>query len=337
MSSSPSPTSGTEPASPPARAVLVSADPARTLAALGAAFEDIALLGSGQVAAELERLAGTPAPLAIVVDGPAAAEVTAAVVDHVLARPERLLAVAVTEQPTPLGGPEYAGLGLVGAGRLGALPVTWWSADPSADLSRVPRTSTAAAAAGGPSSVDADTFAAQAQLLRADLDREPASEPAPAPAQDPAGATAPPGAERTRPAARPERAAPRLRHRVAFAGALVAAGAVAGAAVAQLGADVVRGVALLGTAALILVLLSGVLALRTLAAELRAQAAGTRRLRKHLDRGMSQLAGRAQASDAKLSRMRATLRQIEARVAVVSSARVDVDRRAATDDPDLPR
>jgi hypothetical protein len=72
--------------------------------------------------------------------------------------------------------------------------------------------------------------------------------------------------------------------------------------------------------AVALLLAWGVRAIRGLTVQLQTQADQSARLGDELDRGMRQLTKRAQANDVRTVRMRDSLREIEARLAVVSSA-----------------
>ena len=78
--------------------------------------------------------------------------------------------------------------------------------------------------------------------------------------------------------------------------------------------------ALLFAATLALLLAWGVRAIRGLTVQVQTQADHASRLGDDLDRGMRQLTKRAQANDVRTVRMRDSLREIEARLAVVSSA-----------------
>ncbi|MFC6042178.1 hypothetical protein [Nocardioides hankookensis] len=303
-------------------------DPLRTLEALGDSFEDVLLARLDQVRADLDA-ASAAGDIVVVVDGPVPAEVQEAVVDHVMVHSGVLLALGVPRESASLGGVEHAGLKIIGGGRLGDLPVTWWaaaSADP-VDPSDLPGGPTIALPVS--SSVDPDAFGARAQLLRSELELARTERP-------PAGgqrAAVPRPPRRTGAAAAPS-AAPvvaqrrlRRRQRLALAAlALLGVGVLAGVGLAQVVSDPVAGLTLVAAAAILALLLWGVLVLRRLAVRLEEQAARHRRLSRELDRSLRRLTKRVQVIDTRGLRMRETLRDVEARLAVVSTAAPNAGR-----------
>lgn len=313
----------------PGRALLVAADPLRTLEALGDSFEDLMLARLDGIR---DDLAEASRDVVVVVDGPVPAEVTEAVVDHVLAHSGALLALGVSRESTSLGGAEYAGLKIVGGGRLADLPVTWWVAADARVVDPAELPGGSAAGAAGAAVIDPDAFGAQAQILRADLELAHANRVA-ATAHDAADAAPNPSANES---TAPEAVAPparrvahtrlRLRHRIVIAAGLVGVGVVSGVGLTQLGGDPVAALTLVSLAAVLLLLLWGVVAVRSLALRVKEQADWTRSLGKDLDRGLRQLTKRSLAADARGLRMRDTLREIEARLAVVSSAAFNAGR-----------
>ncbi|GAA4701363.1 hypothetical protein [Nocardioides conyzicola] len=322
--SSPSPSVAARPLRP-GGVLVVAAEPLRTLEALGAAFDDVLLARWDRVRADLDE-AATARGVVIVVDGVVPADVRELVVDHVTVHSGVLLALGVPRENASLGGVDSAGLKIIGGGRLGELPVTWWAA---ADLGPVdPRDlpGGSAAAVPGGSSIDPDAFGAHAEILRSGL--ELARVERPTATDEAAGSSAP-----RRAAAAPVPAAPPPpgRRRLAVAALAVGGGTgvLAGLGLARIASDPLAAVTLVAVAAILLVLAWGVLAIRRLTARVEEQAARTRRIRKDLERGLRQLTRRAQVIDARGLRMRDTLGEIEARLAVVSTRTSDARRGQA--------
>jgi len=312
------------------RALLVATDPAASLAALGPVFDDLVVAEVGHLAEELIELGPSGV---VVVDGPLEEPVVDAVVQHVATSPGSRLALGVSRQLTSLDGAELAGLRIVGGGRLGDLPVTWWAAaDAPAAAAAPPAEASAPPRRRGPAESD-DAFAAHAHLLRANLELaappdDRAGEPQP-------GGPAPAGTAASFPsieagvgaasAAAASGAAPSRRttlgYRLPLLLVFLAIGVALGVSLSQIWEGDVRSAAtLLLLVAVALLLAWGVRAIRGLTVQVQAQADHSARLGEELDRGMRQLTKRAQANDVRTVRMRDSLREIEARLAVVSSA-----------------
>jgi hypothetical protein len=305
-----------------------------TLEALGDSFENLLLARLDQIRDDLEEATGD---VVVVVDGPVPAEVTEAVVDHVLTHSGLLLAMGVSRESTSLGGVEYAGLKIIGGGRLAELPVTWWVAADAGVVAPADLPGGSAVGVAGASLIDPDAFGAQAQILRADLELAHAKRVAAA-AQDAADAAPSPGGSEIDPPEPAALPAPvvarkrrgRLRHRLVIAVGLVGVGLVGGVGLSELGGDPVAAVTLVALAAVLLVLLWGLVVVRRLALRVEEQGGRTRRLGRELDRGMRQLTKGLQVADVRGLRMRDTLREIEARLAVVSSAAFNAGRASTT-------
>ena len=327
------------------RALLVAADPSASLAALGPVFDDLVVAEVDHLADELAELGSSGV---VVVDGPLGESVTDAIVQHVATCPGSRLALGVSRQLTSLDGTELAGLRIVGGGRLGDLPVTWWAAaDAPPAAAAPPAEASAPPRLRGPAESD-DAFAAHAHLLRAHLelatpadDRAGDAQPGgPAPAgtitpffnaEGAAGAAvaAPPGESPSR--------RTMLGYRLPLLLVFLAIGVALGVSLSQLwGGDVQAAATLLLLVAVALLLAWGVRAIRGLTVQLQAHADHAARLGEDLDRGVRQLTKRAQANDVRTVRMRDSLREIEARLAVVSSASARANaaraRLAAADD-----
>jgi hypothetical protein len=311
------------------RALLVAADPSVSLAALGPVFDDLVVAEVDRLPDELTELGPSGV---VVVDGPLDESVTDTIVQHVATCPGSRLALGVSRQLTSLDGTELAGLRIVGGGRLGDLPVTWWAAaDAPAAAAAPPAEASAPARLRGPAESD-DAFAAHAHLLRAHLElAAPADERAgeaqpggPAPtgtvtpflnAEGAAGA-----ASDAAPGDAPSRRT-MLGYRLPLLLVFLAIGVALGVSLSQLWeGDVQAAATLLLLVAVALLLAWGVRAIRGLTVQLQGHAEHSARLSEELDRGMRQLMKRAQANDVRTVRMRDSLREIEARLAVVSSA-----------------
>lgn len=312
------------------RALLVAADPAASLAALGPVFDDLVVAEVDHLADELAELGPSGV---VVVDGPLDEPVVDAVVQHVSTCPGSRLALGVSRQLTSLDGAELAGLRIVGGGRLGDLPVTWWAAaDAPASAAAPPAEASAPARRRGPAESD-DAFAAHAHLLRAHLELatpadDRAGEPQPG-GPVPAGATTPflsvEGAGGAPSATPPPGEAPSRRtmlgYRLPLLLVFLAIGVALGVSLSQLWeGDVQAAATLLLLVAVALLLAWGVRAIRGLTLQVQTQSDHSTRLGEELERGMRQLTKRAQANDVRTVRMRDSLREIEARLAVVSSA-----------------
>lgn len=330
------------------RALLVAADPAASLSALGPVFDDLVVAELGNLAEELAELGPSGV---VVLDGPFDQPVIDTVVQHVATSPGSRLALGVSRQLTSLDGAELAGLRIVGGGRLGDLPVTWWAAaDASASAAAPPAEASAPARTRGPAESD-DAFAAHAHLLRAHL--ELASPPDDRPGEPQQGGAAPAGAAAPflsveglggapSVAAAPETPSRRtiLGYRLPLLLVFLAIGVALGVSLSQLWeGDVQAAATLLLLVAVALLLAWGVRAIRGLTVQVQTQADQSARLGEELDRGIRQLTKRAQANDVRTVRMRDSLREIEARLAVVSSAsasasaaRARLAADAATDD-----
>jgi hypothetical protein len=327
------------------RALVVAADPLRTLEALGDSFDDLQLARLDQIHDDLKE---ATTDVVVVVDGPVPPEVAETVIDHVMVNSGLLLALGVSRVSTSLGGVEYAGLKIIGGGRLADLPVTWWVAADARVVDPAELPGGDAVGAAGASGVDPDAFGAQAQILRTDLELARVSRvDAVTQDADPASTSgaevgAPPPPAAPRPRVVPRRRL-RLRYRLAAAAVLVGVGVLVGVAIAELADDPVAALTLVSLAVILLVLLWGLVVIRRLMLRVAEQSDRTRRLGRELDRGLRQLTERSRATDARARLMQGTLRAIEGRLAVVSSAafssggvRTVVTRSAADEFDDDP-
>jgi len=332
--------SASEATATPQSVIVWAAHPAAVLSSLGAAFDDVVVGSLEDAPADLvEATADTTLLLA----GPIPEPALSAVVNHVATHPGSRLALSVGDDPGSVQAEQLLGLRILGDGCLGDLPVTWWSAsDAAADLGPL--------TAGGPGGLtrsgDETGFVAQAQLLRAQRELagatsdRPSRPSAPEPAVEPAGPSTvakPRPAGRARKDAAPVVPATRsalLGYRLLLSGVLVVFGAALGVLAVELvdGDQVVWALLTVALAAAALALVWVVRTLRALSAEVRALSARTGRLRGEVDRVMARLTRRVTADAARGARTAAKIRQIESRLAVVSTASPSLERSLARAD-----
>jgi hypothetical protein len=334
-----------EPVATPRRVFLWAAEPTTVLSSLGAAFDDVVV---GSLDAPQADLAEATADTALLLAGPIPEPALRAVTNHVVTHPGSRLARSVGDGSGSVPGEQLLGLRILGDACLGELPVTWWAAsDAAADLGPL----TAEGPGGLTRPGDDAGFVAHARLLRAQRDLagstsdRPGRPGAPDLAVDPPGPSTvtkprPPGRARNRaprPAAPPAR--PRsilLGYRLPLAGVLVVLGAALGVLAAELvdGDEVVWAMLALALATVALALAWVVRTLRILSAEVRVLGGRTRRLRGDVDRVRARLAKRVVADADQGARTAAKIRQIESRIAAVSSAGPQAERSLARDNRD---
>ena len=124
--------------------------------------------------------------------------------------------------------------------------------------------------------------------------------------------------------------------RLLLALALLVVGVAVGVLIAEArdDGDVVLALVLVTLAAVVLALAWQIRATRSLASQLAEVSKRANRIERVLGSQVRQVAGRADASDTKIQRVRMRLRQLEARLAIVSTASVNFERsrtRAAGD------
>jgi len=333
--------SASEAAATPRRAILWATQPTAVLSSLGAAFDDLVVGSLDDAQADL---ADATRDTTLLVAGPIPEPALSAVVDHVLTRPGSRLALSVSDDPSSVQGEQLEGLRILGDGCLGDLPVTWWAAsDAPADLRPLTGDSP-----GGLTSSDEAGFVAHAQLLRAQRGLVGATSDRPSRPSAPEVSVDPPAASvaaKPRPANGRRNQASRvpvpaparrprsilLSYRLPLAGVLVVLGAALGVLIAELvdGEEVVWAMLTVALAAAALALAWVVRTLRVLSAEVRVLSARTGRLRGEVDRVMARLSRRAAADAERGARTAAKVRQIESRLAVVSTASPSLERSLA--------
>lgn len=332
--------SASEVAATPRRAIVWATQPIAVLSSLGAAFDDLVVGSLDDAKADL---ADATRDTTLLVAGPIPEPALSAVMDHVLTHPGSRLALSVSDDPSSVQGEQLGGIRILGDGCLGDLPVTWWAAsDAPADL--FPPTGDGP---GGLTSSDEAGFVAHAQLLRAQRGLVGATSDRPGRPAAPEVTADPPAARvvaRPRPANRrrnqasrvplPAPARPRsilLGYRLPLAGVLVVLGAALGVLVAEFvdGEEVVWAMLTVALAAAALALAWVVRTLRVLSAEVRALSARTGRLRGEVDRVLARLSRRVAADAERGARTAAKVRQIESRLAVVSTASPSLERSLA--------
>lgn len=318
------------------RALVLATQPGAALSALGASFDDLLVGSLDDVASEL---AGAGPETDVIVAGAVPGPVLDAVVDHLVAVPGTRLALSVSADPDSVRAEQLQGLRMLGDGCLGDLPVTWWAAsDAPADLR--PRSS---GPGGLTRSGDEAGFIAHARLLRAQRELAGTGQRSARPAgpdltvgangSGPQARSAARGADpldaAPAPSTSPVRAA--LGYRVPLVAVLVLLGVTLGVLVAQIadGDQVVWSVLAVALAAVALALAWVVRTLRALSVEVRRLSVRTGRLRGDVDRGLARLAKRVAADAERGARSAAKIRQIESRLAVVSTASPNRERSLA--------
>lgn len=320
------------------RAIVLANQPDAALSALGASFDDLVLGSLNDVASEL---VGAGPETVVVVAGAVPDSVVDAVVQHLVAVPGARLALSVSAESDSVRADQLLGLRILGDSCLGDLPVTWWAAsDADADLR--PQS-------GGPGGLtrpgDEASFVAHARLLRAQRElapttgERPGRPSAPDLSLDPAG---PSLAVSPGPASRdPLEASPVSRtnhsrtvllgYRLPLVAVLVLLGAALGVLAGELvdGDEVVWALLIVALATAALALAWVVRTLRTLSAEIRELSVRTGRLRGDIDRGLGRLARRVSTEADRGARSAAKIRQIESRLAVVSTASPNLERTLA--------
>jgi hypothetical protein len=323
----------------PRRVIVWAAQPTAVLSALGAAFDDLVV---GSLDDPQGDLVGATSDTTLLLAGPIPDPALSAVTNHVVTYPGSRLALSVGDGAGSVQAEQLQGLRILGDGCLGDLPVTWWAAsDAAADLGPL----TGAGPGGLTGTGDDAGFEAHARLLRAQRElagptsERPGRPSAPDLTVDP---PAPTPAAKPRPASRgrneasraPAPAQPRsilLGYRLPLAGVLVVLGAALGVLAAELvdGDEVVWAMLTVALATVALALAWVVRTLRILSAEVRVLSARTARLRGEVDRVMVRLAKRVARDADRGARTAAKIRQIESRIAVVSSASPHLERSLA--------
>jgi len=342
-----------EAAAMPQRVIVWAAQPTTVLSSLGAAFDDLVVGSLDDVQADLAE--ATP-DTTLLLAGPIPEPALSAVLDHLVSRPGSRLALSVSDDPGALRAEQLEGLRILGDGCLGDLPVTWWAAsDAAADLGPL----IGDGAGGLTTSGDEAGFVAHARLLRAQRELAGSTSDRPGrpgtpdltvdPARSSAVAKPRPTGRGRNDASRAPAPAPATRaravllgYRLPLAGVLVALGAALGVLATELvdGDQVVWAMLAVALAAVALALVWVVRSLRILAAEVRVLRARTGRLRSEIDRVMARLSRRVAADADRGARTAAKIRQIESRLAVVSTASPSLDRslsrtnRGSTDEQD---
>lgn len=316
-------------------AVVLADDRPAVLASLGAAFDDLVVLDD----TEVDQLVTAGPDTVVVVVGPMSERVRETVVNHVATRPGALLAVGTEsgEVASSVPAEELDGLRILGSGHLGALAVIWWAAaDAVVDVGLLNDTGRPAT----PLREDADAaFVAGAHERRSRRGPRVARVALPA-------APAPPP---ERPALVPT---PQIgvltrlrslgRYRMLLAFALLVVGATIGAVVVETlsDRDVLLVLVLIALAVVVVALALQARATRALSVQLREVTDRTNRIDRDLGKQVRQLGRRLETTDTKLQRVRERLRQLEARLAIVSTASVNFERsrtRAAEEsEPERP-
>jgi hypothetical protein len=326
-----------EAAAMPQRVIVWAAQPAAVLSSLGAAFDDLVVGSLDDARADLAE--ATP-DTTLLLAGPIPEPALSAVMDHLVSRPGSRLALSVSDDPGAVRAEQLPGLRIIGDGCLGDLPVTWWAAsDAAADLAPL----TGEGPGGLTSYGDEAGFVAHARLLRAqrELAGSTSDRPGRPGAPDLASDQARPSVvAKSRPTGRARNDASRapvpasrqrsvlLGYRLPLAGVLVVLGAAVGVLAAELvdGDEAVWAMLAVALAAAALALAWVVRTLRILSAEVRVLSARTGRLRGEVDRVMARLSRRVAADADRGARTAAKIRQIESRLAVVSTASPSLDR-----------
>ena len=327
-----------EAAAMPQRVIVWAAQPAAVLSSLGAAFDDLVVGSLDDVQGDLAE--ATP-DTTLLLAGPIPEPVLGAVLDHLVSRPGSRLALSVSDGPGAVRAEQLEGLRILGDGCLGDLPVTWWAAsDAVAELGPL--------TGGGPGGLttagDEAGFVAHARLLRAQRELAGSTSDRPGRPSTPdlaADVARPSAVSKPRPTGRgrddasrapgPQMSRPRsvlLGYRLPLAGILVVLGAALGVLAAELvdGDQVVWAMLAVALASAALALAWVVRSLRILSAEVRVLRARTGRLRGEIDRVMARLSRRVAADADRGARTAAKIRQIESRLAVVSTASPSLDR-----------
>ncbi|GAA4757231.1 hypothetical protein GCM10023350_48580 [Nocardioides endophyticus] len=333
-----------EAAATPRRAILWATQPTAVLSSLGAAFDDLVVGSLDDAQADLlEATADT----ALVLAGPIPEPALSAVTNHVVTHPGSRLARSVGDGSGSVQAEQLQGLRILGDACLGDLPVTWWAAsDAAADLGPL----TGEGPGGLTRSGDDDGFVAHARLLRAQRELAGSTSDRPGRSSVPDLTPYPPRPStvtKPRPSGRGRNQAPRppapptsrsrsilLGYRLPLAGVLVVLGAALGVLAAEVidGGEVVWAMLALALATVALALAWVVRTLRILSAEVRTLGGRTRRLRGDVDRVRARLAKRVAADADQGARTAARIRQIESRIAVVSSTSPPAERPLARAD-----
>jgi hypothetical protein len=330
-----------EPAATPRRVIVWAAQPTAVLSSLGAAFDDVVV---GSLDAPQADLAEATSDTALLLAGPIPEPALSAVTNHVVTHPGSRLARSVGGGSGSAHAEQFQGLRILGDACLGDLPVTWWAAsDAAADLGPL----TGEGPGGLTGSGDDAGFVAHARLLRAERELAGSTSDRPGRPSAPDLTVDSPGPSpvaRPRPAGRGRNQAPRppaaptprprsilLGYRLPLAGVLVVLGAALGVLAAEVidGDEVVWAMLAFALATVALALAWVVRTLRILSAEVRTLGGRTRRLRGDVDRVRARLAKRVAADADQGARTAAKIRQIESRIAVVSSANLPADRSLA--------
>jgi len=303
-------------------AVVLADDRPAVLASLGAAFDDLVVLDE----TEVDQLVTAGPDTVVVVVGTMTERVKEAVVNHVATRPGALLALgaesgAVTSTATA---EELDGLRILGSGHLGALSVIWWAAaDAVVDVGLLNDTGRPAT----PLREDADAaFVAGAHERRSR--RGPRVARVALPPASPAPASERPALVPTPQIGLMTRLRSLGRYRILLAFAVFVLGATIGAVVVEAlsDRDVLLVLVLVALAVVVVALALQARATRALSVQLREVTDRTNRIDRELGKQVRQLGRRLETTDTKLQRVRERLRQLEARLAIVSTASVNFER-----------